>query len=47
MLSLGGIESKIDYDGLVDDILDKLAMHISTHLDMDKIAKIAGLNVSS
>ena len=43
MHQLGGTESQIDYDGLVNEILDKLAVHISTHLDMEKIAKIAGL----
>ncbi|MBT6416377.1 MAG: cobyric acid synthase [Candidatus Puniceispirillum sp.] len=43
MRQLGGTESQINYNDLVDEILDKLAAHIATHLDMDKIAKIAGL----
>lgn len=43
MCQLGGTESQINYNDLVDEILDKLAAHIATHLDMDKIAKIAGL----
>lgn len=43
MQQLGGMQSQLNYDDLVDQILDKLAEHIATHLDMDRIAKIAGL----
>ena len=43
MQQLGGLESQINYDDLVDEILDRLAEHIATHLDMDKITEIAGL----
>ena len=33
----------LDFDGNVDMVLDQLADHLATHLDMDKLAKIAGL----
>jgi adenosylcobyric acid synthase len=47
MRQFGGAESQINYDDLVDKTLDQLADHIAAHLDMAKIAKIAGLPVKS
>ena len=47
MRQFGGAESQINYDDLVDKTLDQLADHIAAHLDMAKIAKIAGLPAKS
>ena len=33
----------LDYDGQVDAVLDRLADHMATHLDLDALGKIAGI----
>jgi adenosylcobyric acid synthase len=33
--------SQISYEGLVDDILDRLATHLETHVDVDALLKIS------
>jgi len=33
----------LDYGGNVDAVLDRLATHLATHLDMDSVAQMAGL----
>ena len=38
---LGAGEAAIAYDSLVDETLDKLAAHLSAHIDIDKLLKLA------
>jgi adenosylcobyric acid synthase len=38
---LGGGETAIAYDHLVDDTLDKLAAHLATHVDLDRLLALA------
>ena len=33
----------LDYDGQVAAVLDRLADHMATHLDLDALGKIAGI----
>ena len=41
--ALGGNEAVSHFDALIEDELDKLARHLESHLDIDKLAKIADL----
>jgi adenosylcobyric acid synthase len=38
---LGAGETAVAYDSLVDETLDKLAAHLSTHIDIDKLLALA------
>ena len=39
----GVTSDALDYDGQIDAVLDRLAGHMATHLDLDAIRKIAGI----
>jgi adenosylcobyric acid synthase len=39
----GVTSDALDYDGQVDAVLDRLAGHMATHLDLDALRKIAGI----
>ena len=39
----GATSDALDYDGQVDAVLDRLAGHMATHLDLDALRKIAGI----
>ena len=43
LASLGGGNTGTGYESMVEDVLDRLAGHLETHLDMAAIREIAGL----
>jgi adenosylcobyric acid synthase len=43
LAGFGVATDALDYDGQVDAVLDRLAGHMATHLDLDALGRIAGI----
>ena len=43
LAGFGVATDALDYDGQVDAVLDRLADHMATHLDLDALGEIAGI----
>jgi adenosylcobyric acid synthase len=43
LTGFGVTSDALDYDGQVDVVLDRLAGHMATHLDLDALGRIAGI----
>jgi len=37
------VRSALDYEATIDDTLDALAAHLAAHLDLERLAGIAGV----